>query len=347
MKATQDTIHIAVISDEGYAYPTTVMLASAKYNKKKDSLYCVHCISNGMSLFSQNQIKALAAEDFNVVLYEIDDKDKYNAIDINLDGTWTKSAIIKTDLPVILNNRDKVLFLDGDILVTKDLSDLWNIDIRDYLLAAAPSTDQKRAKIFDVETYFNAGVMLMNLEKWREDDIVTKVWEHFHDNPLQYALIEQDVFNKVCKGNVKYLPYIWNCYPVKCRLDITLEDVNKLYRTSFASWEEMEAKAAVFHYVYYKPWRDSTLPHALLWQKYHNISPYGNTALIYPPKKEQPYTSRNIKGKLLFFIPLFSIKDREHKCSIRVLGIEFFRVKKQGKRRTLCFLYIPIVTWKI
>ena len=50
------TVHIAVISDEGYAYPTTVMLASAKHNKKKESKYCIHCISNGMTSFSKNHL---------------------------------------------------------------------------------------------------------------------------------------------------------------------------------------------------------------------------------------------------------------------------------------------------
>lgn len=346
LNVARPMIHIAVISDEGYAYPTTVMLASVKHNKKKESKYCVHCISNGMTSFSKNQIKALAEDDFEVLLYEIEDKEKYNSIDIVLGGTWSISTIIKTDIPEILNGLEKVLFLDGDILVTKDLTDLWEIDIQDDLLAAVPGLAQERAKIYNIETYFNAGVLLMNLKKWREDCISEKVWEQFRDDPSQYPLCEQDVFNKVCRGRVRYLPYIWNCFAVAGRLERTLQYVNELYQTQLGSWEEMEANAAVFHYVWYKPWRDRCLPHASLWQKYHDISPYGNTALIYPPPPT-PSRSYNLKVKLFGFIPLLSVKNRERSCSIRIIGIELFRVRKNNRKRVLSFLYIPVATWRV
>lgn len=75
-------------------------------------------------------------------------------------------------LPRLLSSLDKIIYLDGDIFIMKDLAELWNIDIETYSLAAVPDIKETQHDIrtlryyreqnLDADRYFNAGVLLMN-----------------------------------------------------------------------------------------------------------------------------------------------------------------------------------------
>ena len=64
----------------------------------------------------------------------------------------------------LIPNVEKCIYLDSDLILTENISKLWMQDIDDYYFAAV--TDKKVG--------FNAGVLLINLKKWREDNLEKK-----------------------------------------------------------------------------------------------------------------------------------------------------------------------------
>lgn len=116
---------------------------------------------------------------------------------------------------------DKILYLDSDILVCRDLTELFNTDLNDYVLGGvrdmAPVNDRFHPqgifvkkfaeKYLNNGPYINSGVLLLNLEKMRENENLlfeTKI-------PLFYP--DQDLINAAFAGKIKILPLKYNLAP--------------------------------------------------------------------------------------------------------------------------------------
>ena len=162
-------------------------------------------------------------------------------------------------IPEIIN-EDKCLFLDGDLIVQSSLKGLYGVDIEEQYLAAALDVGfavdpdwalyhTKRANYENLQGYFNAGVMLLNLKKMREDEIQNKFFNEIANN---YFYMDQDVLNKVCKGKVKIISNKYNCFHKM--------NLNRCYRFS-----EDDLPAIVHFAGPYKPWNNVRVRYAKLW----------------------------------------------------------------------------------
>lgn len=123
---------------------------------------------------------------------------------------------IETSFP----QYDKAIYLDCDVILLNDIAKLYDTDLGDNLVAAAYEQNTDRSPLFTnyVEdiigipyyTYFNSGVMVMNLKAFRE----FKVRDRFIDMLTTYNFDslapDQEYLNVICHGRVKYLPTGWN-----------------------------------------------------------------------------------------------------------------------------------------
>lgn len=125
---------------------------------------------------------------------------------INFRSRWTWMVLMRCALHRVLPELDKVLSLDIDTIVDADISELWDIDLDDYYLAAVKELHKSVA-----EPYINAGVMMLNLEKLR-DGTGDKMIDALNSRP--YGFCDQDVINEHCKGHIYLLPsdYNVNCF---------------------------------------------------------------------------------------------------------------------------------------
>lgn len=111
-------------------------------------------------------------------------------------------------------NLDKIIYLDTDILVNDSLLPLWNTNLDDFPIAACedPFIEQSEYKktigIMDSHKYFNAGVLLINLEKWRELDIFNSSLSAIKKSNLKYQ--DQDILNLIFQHNLLYLDAKFN-----------------------------------------------------------------------------------------------------------------------------------------
>ena len=117
-------------------------------------------------------------------------------------GTMTT---LRAGLTKILPNIiDRVLWLDPDTIVCDDISDIWNAEIDTKYFA---SVEEVRNHNHSLKPYFNAGVMLMNLAKFRTDGMDERIINEI--NTVKYEHLEQDVLNYLCHMHIRRLP---SCY---------------------------------------------------------------------------------------------------------------------------------------
>lgn len=122
----------------------------------------------------------------------------------NFKSQWTYMVLMKVALTKLFLDLDKILMLDIDTIVNENISHIWNIDLTDYYFAAVKEPHKSSKKFL----YTNAGVMLINLSKIREDSIDDDMI--YALNHLYFEFKEQDCFNNFCQNYIYELPADYN-----------------------------------------------------------------------------------------------------------------------------------------
>ncbi|MGC4387295.1 glycosyltransferase, partial [Streptococcus suis] len=119
----------------------------------------------------------METESVNIHFVTID-RDLFSNLPLTLDGI-TIETYYRYLLPEILVDCDKVIYLDSDLLIRCDVKELWDIDVSQHYLAGVNEIDivnrfpDHKLKLgFDLdELFINAGVLVCNLQKMRQDKI--------------------------------------------------------------------------------------------------------------------------------------------------------------------------------
>ena len=180
---------------------------------------------------------------------------------------------------------EKCLYLDVDICVCKDLSELFNIDIKDYYIGGVISPSYyfseekqcKRLSLPSMNQYVNAGMLVMNLKKIREDNMTQIFIELTKRN---YNSQDQDILNVACYGKILTLPPKYNAQVIK------LEENNPKLKEIYEERDIIEAKNEP-HIIHYsnknKPWNYLGIYLENYWWNMAQKTPYINN--IFDPGK--------------------------------------------------------------
>ena len=155
-------------------------------------------------------------------------------------------------IPQLLE-EERVLYLDSDIVVTGSLIPLFEIDFEDNYVLAVKDTfntyaeeTKKKLGMSKESTYFNAGILVINTNKWREDKLMQRIIAFASENPTVISYADQDSINAIIDTKIKLLPLRYN---------IQFSLLDKSRKTSE---EKTEIKhRCVVHYTGgypYKPW---------------------------------------------------------------------------------------------
>lgn len=126
----------------------------------------------------------------------------------NAQTILTYMVLMRAAYHKLFKQHKKVLSLDVDTIIARDISGLWDYDLSDYYYAAVLEPPCSKGGIYEKrEKYYNNGVILMNLEKFRDgtgDAIMRKI------NSGKTEAQEQGVFNELCAGKILPLPVAYN-----------------------------------------------------------------------------------------------------------------------------------------
>lgn len=254
-----DLINIVFASDNNYAQHTSVAMASILRTTPDISRVRFFLISDNISVEIKEKIcqtvKKMGSEVFFIDMHDAR-MDEYF-----ISGQISRTAYCRLDMAHLLpQSVKKVIYLDCDLLVKDDIAKLWDIDMEGFpvaavadlgIMASARSRKQKHNQLGFAynEDYFNSGVMIFDLEQWREAGYAERVKSLAREH--NYVHHDQDALNVLFKGNWKHIPLRWNVIPPIYNLFVKII-INRKYRNmAIAARQDI----AIMHYAGgYKPW---------------------------------------------------------------------------------------------
>ena len=168
-------------------------------------------------------------------------------------GRFTTYAFNRFSIPDYLpEDADRCLWLDADLMIRGDISELYDTDFEDNYFAGARELTSNPLERLGFDDYINSGVLLMNLEKLKEDGMLEKLWEFILDPEFDFPLPDQDALNIVFRGRIKFVDTDrWNRLPMRsdeaAELNPDFERAQKVRIVHFLSkvkpWVEDDAEA--------------------------------------------------------------------------------------------------------
>ncbi|HDR1476565.1 TPA: glycosyltransferase family 8 protein, partial [Pasteurella multocida] len=151
------------------------------------------------------------------------------------------------------DNLNKIIYLDVDVLVFNSLEMLWNVDVNNFLTAACydsfieneKSEHKKSISMSDKEYYFNAGVMLFNLDEWRKMDVFSRALDLLAMYPNQMIYQDQDILNILFRNKVCYLDCRFNFMPNQLE---RIKQYHKGKLSNLHSLEKTTMPVVISHY---------------------------------------------------------------------------------------------------
>ena len=188
----------------------------------------------------------------------------------------------------------KVLYLDVDMIVRHSLDSLWDTDINDYAIAAVPDMDEQshiesNRLPYPMETgYFNAGMLLINVDYWRNHQLFSKFFDFVWKHREILLAHDQDTLNCFFYNKKKILPVTYNFQNGFIYRDAVFKD--ELGKDI----ERAKNNPAIVHYTCSKPWNlDCNNPMMYAWFYYKKKSLFSDAFLAKPV---------SIKMKVWYFI---------------------------------------------
>lgn len=275
----KNRIPIVLAADNNYRYPLMVTILSAVMNADTNTEYqFIILISDEFEVDSKKMINELLQQ-YNMpeaIFYNMGKS--YDEIKMQIKHI-SHATFYRLQLPELLKKIEKCIYLDVDIVVKKDLKEFFNIDIEDKYVAGVKAAgyyypEEKKKKTMQIlklatfDQYINAGVLLLNLKKMRDDNLSTVFQQLLGKNfPSQ----DQDILNVACYNHIKILPLKYNAmtkYNVgdKNAYD-TIESLTICY--SREEWNEACEAPVIIHYAdRWKPWQDLRGQFVADWWKY-------------------------------------------------------------------------------
>ena len=244
-------MNIALSLDDNYVMPCLVCITSIFENNKNNKCN-IYLITAGLKKENVAKFTKLASLYNQRVLIKVISPDLY--ANLPFYERYTFATYNRFMIPYVVD-ESKILYLDADIIVRKNLNSLWSKNIKGFACAVVEDQrgdDVRNHNRLRIETpYFNGGVQLMNLDYWRANDISKRLIQYLKDYPERCPYVDQDASNACLGGKVLFLDYQYNVQE-----DLFLPK-NKLL-IHYTKWKNIElAKEdpAIVHFcTALKPW---------------------------------------------------------------------------------------------
>lgn len=290
-----DEINVVYTSDDNYVVLTGISMVSLFENNKQCRQINVYILADNIS--NENCTKLIEiGQNYNRKVYLINIVDSLKDLqekgirgyryDKAAGGYTTYSKLLIHNL---IPDKNRLIYIDGDTVVVGDITVLGSLDMHGKPIALAYDCCQNRYKKFisidENEGYYNAGIMVFDIDKWKERRCMERIIDHISHVRSEYPLADQDFFNVVLHGDIYRLDMKYNylsqyfLYPFNGLRKVYDLDDNYFYTKD----EYVDpSQAVVLHFcgqTFIRPWYcNSKHPAKKIYDHYYNLSPWKSEA---------------------------------------------------------------------
>ena len=244
MKTIKKEIPIFTACDDNYMPFLAVTLQSIIENAAQDYIYSFRILHSGVSSDNIQKIMNYNRGNFKIEFVDVRNALKDVMQRLHTCIYYTQTTYYRLFISNLYPQYDKVIYIDSDVVVRGDISELYNIEIGNNLVGAVtddyvmthPYIQPYFTEVLgmkSVKDYFNAGLIIMNLNQFREQKFEDQIVDLL--NKYKFVVQDQDYLNLICQGKVKYIDPMWNKSP--CTPDVKVEDIKLIhYKLIWKPW---------------------------------------------------------------------------------------------------------------
>lgn len=291
-------INVCISSDDKYSKYAGVLIASILHNAKSEDYLNFYILDNEITQENQTLVNSLKKiKDCSINFIKVDENDFSEYKKVKTHDYITINTYYRLKLATILPEVDKIIYLDCDMVVNCSLEELFNFDLKDNCAGGALDIAYRRmnrkTKLPFNNRYINAGMLLLDLKKIRENGMEEKFSTYAVEHAHEIFCGDQEIINVVLMNNISAIPPKWN-----------------VQVSNFSNRSNYTKHPCIIHYVsYQKPWIYASWNYFNeLYLKYQQMTPWA--------LKEETYTDWTTKGKMISawnyfkYRPLFFLHPR-------------------------------------
>lgn len=303
-------MNIVLCADDNYVMACGVCITSI-FENNKDINCNVYIFTEGFTTNNEKILYSIGRKyNQNIIIKIID---TYLFANLKVSSRFRKSIYFRFLIPTVLEDESIALYLDCDVIVDGSIKGLQDICIDNYACAVIEDQsgddirNHNRINIYN-SSYFNSGVLLINLDYWRQYDISDKCISFIYENPEICLFPDQDALNVILHGKVKFISYKYNFQAL-----FYVDDKDKLLHRK--KWNEINMcskNPIIIHYSCdIKPWfHECKHPKVERFLYYKELSPFKNTKeqYIIPIRKRRIMKCKYLIKKMIKYTTLGIIK---------------------------------------
>lgn len=271
----KNRIPVVMICDRNFVMQTSVAIESLYRNKKMTTEYEVFILLADCSGGEAGKLEELQREGLLVHIINVE-LERYQ--NIKQLAHVPLASCLKFDISDLIPQYDKLLYLDGDIIVRADLTDLYETDLKDYYVAGVPHS----LGIITGEKKLNGGVLLFNAAKIRKEKL-REVFIRTRQSLGDRKSMDQETFHLVFGDRKLFLKPCYNVMIDKVEYEkkyYTMHDYNTFFDTSYRTRKDLVKEARIIHFTgSIKPWKYKFAACGKEWRYYYRLL-YGDEAVL-------------------------------------------------------------------
>ena len=284
-------IPIFYACDDNFVKYTIVSLNSMIKNASKKEKYEIYVLHTFITDVMKNKLLELQNENFKITFCDVTShlESIYDRLPIR--DYYSKTTYYRLFIAEMFPEYEKAIYIDSDTIVQGDISELYAIDIGDNYLGGCHEQAMVQVDAFGTyaeqvvgvsrHNFFNAGMIVINCEQFREHGVLDRFIEYLHDYNFVVTQ-DEDYLNLICKDRVYWLDQRWNT-EIFGEIAYPIEEAN------------------ILHYIMTsKPWHYDDCRHGdIFWKYAEDTSVYGEIKEVLAAYTDEQKAADAVSGEKL------------------------------------------------
>ena len=279
----QNAYHIAFTGTANYIPWIGVAMSSIMMHNPASS-FCFHLLLDHLPQDEMQKLNSFSQKwQVPIFIYMMNDAYLSTLCHFSryvINGKFVAAFLYRFFVPDLISEfSSRVLYLDGDIVCNGPISEFMTMNIDNHVVATAPDLKCKEyATRFSLSNYFNAGVILINIDQWMKKSITSLLLETlnlYQSQNIDLPCADQDILNIVLKDNTFFVSRKYNMPYRLVRPSLFKKRIKN----------ENPSTASLIHFIgAIKPWTtyNQTIPIVRVWSEAKANSPWADVPLHAP-----------------------------------------------------------------